>query len=478
MLCNNRLCPLKIAGTVSFNIIWLLFVCALIVALISVPAAASFDIVKLVAPGDSSDVLSAGLVMPAEFAVYPDISRPTSLLKYASSISTQFQSSHPWQQTGDNPIHLGGSSESLGINIRKDIRGITTAVAGSVGSSGLEFTEDGKTYTRAKAIQDGYGLGMALALKSTRIGISFNRCRGDVGYRSTALSGIETISGSGIGFISSNLMQTEATVEVTRDWGPLRLGYLSSSTGGSLDLRTMTNRQGYSALSNTHAWRVSPYIIYHRKSVTDIFAFNASNQDLEGPVYMGNILAGSWNGTWKTTSAAYARLINGLRSKRLYSLEYSTTDGDLSGKAGGFVLPGIFNSSYSTKNSISLDQLSARYGLEKTRGKTAIRWSIMLARCEPTGSTYSTQASWLRPRRVLTDEDFENVTMWLVSPAIGAGYTKGDYHIDAGLSLFGGLVQNTNKKVKKPPVPNTPVDSERKQLLPGYRLGITIRRNI
>ena len=471
----SRLRPRTCAGAVFLRRVPLRLILALVLATCCLPSAASLDVVDWLSPGDPSDVLAAGLALPGEFALYPDVTRPTSLLHYPSSLTARAQASYPWQVRGRDPRFLGGSSLSAVVNLRGSIRGITTAAAGSLGHSALRFTENGNQYTRLGAGQDDSELGVAAGAAKTRLGLSLVRSRSHLNMDSTSLAGIETVSGSGIGFISSSPLQTTGAIEATRDLGSFRVGLLASWADGSLDLRTTAKGQSYSAYGDTKTSRIAPYLIYRGKSTADMLLFDRCGEDVDGPVLVGRILAGSWTGQWKSSSAAFAHLSRGAHSKQLYSLQYSEMQVGLSGTAGGFLFPGLFSSVYHTDDSFSLGQLTARCGFERTRGKTAVRWSIMLARCKPSGSTYLTQAKWLQPLRVLSDERLRDMTAWVLSPSIGMGYTKGNTHIDAGLSLYAAVLCKQEQKHKGATAPAAEAGS-RNRTLPGYRWGITVRR--
>ena len=437
---------------------------------------ASLDAVDWIVPGDASDIVAAGLMLPGQFALYPDTARPISLLNYPTSLTTKMGLSCPLHAYGDDPKLIRASAAACTLNWKGSVRGVTSAAAGSIADTSLKISEDGQQYTSADGSQDTFSFGVAANLSKTQIGLSTIKSRSDLCVSSTHLSGIETVSDSDLGYISSNPLQTTTTAEISETFGTYSVGLLASSGSGNLDLRTISDEQSYSALGDISAWRLAPYVIHKCKSAVDMLLFDMHSQDVDGPVLVGRILAGAWTGKWRSDSAAFAHLSQGARGRRLYSIEYAGQRVDLSGTAGGFLLPGLFSSVYSTDNYFSLRQITARYGSERIRGNYRLRWSVMLARCVPNGSTYSTKAEWLQPSRVISNDHIEDTTAWVLSPGFGLGYSKSDYSVDAGLSLYGALI--CRKRQEKAHQSEPPVESsnEHSRTLPGYRLGITIRR--
>lgn len=469
---NTLLRPWKSAGAVFFHCLLLGLVCLVALVACRAPCAAAFDVIDMFTPGDPTDVLAAGLALPGQFALYPDITQPTSLLNYPSSVTASAEQSRPWVEVSAAPTQLGAARLSSTVNYRGKARGATLAAAAHLGQSGLGFRESKTEQSNLDINQDDFGFGAAAGWAKTRLGVSLAGSSGTMSARSTRLSGIETVPGSGYGLITSDPSQKSDSAEITQDFGDYRVGLLASRSSGSLNFRTMANRQGYSALSEISGRRSAPYLIRSHGTTKDMLLLDASDQSLQGPVLIGRILAGSWHGDWVSSSIAVARLTDCRRGRKLSSLQYSDLNASLYGRAGGFVFPGLFSSSYTTDNNIGLRQITARYGFERTRGRTAIRWSVMLAHCDPTADTRTTEARWLRPLRVIADDSLQHTSVWLLSPAVGAGYSKGGLRVDAGLSVFAGIALGQKSAPKDPNAPKT----AKTVSLPGYRWGISIRR--
>ena len=451
-----------------------LLLCVVLVPLIRATAFCSVDLVDLFQPADVTDVVSAGLVLPSRYAMAPEAARPLSLLCSPSSLTVTAGDTHGWRETGDDPRRMSVGSVGTTLSLRGDTMPNIVAAGISLWQPTVSFHEDGSEWSRASISARYKDYGAAIGRGAVRVGLALSDGEQNGRADSTRFRGIEPAEGVGKGFIAWDEEHSGFTAEAAKTCGRAEFGVLYSKGDGTLNARTIADGQGYFGDQSFKSERWSPYITWTRGATTDIALFGSARSRSSGPLRVGNLVVGRPKGDSSACSAAWARRREYADATRMLSLEFASATANFAGHTSAVFFPGLFTYAYKTDDHFHLDKLTARYGVERRRGSTALRWSVMLGYGSLDARLFASQAKPFGKRRVLIDEDWSGSSVWALSPAVGVGYRKSDWAMDAGLALFGGLLDLNDKRAGV--VEPEPGKKRHSRWQPGYRCGITIRR--
>jgi hypothetical protein len=446
---------------------------------------ASTDLTDLFLPADPSDVVSAGLVLPGEWATSPDTSRPLSLLQFSPGISLQGAFSRPWRQTGGKTDHLELQTWKATVLLNDNDKFAPTALAVSSAATHTDLAENNGEWSRGDANIRNPRLAVAHRAGSWRAGLSTGSSQQSAAVSSTRLSGIETVPGTGLGRLAWRQQDDNLILEAVKHCGRMRVGGAYSRAQGDFLASTHVEHYNYFADAHTDLHRYAPYIAWDTAQVQHLLLATMTHADMAGPLAVGRLQAGRMHGNLENHAVAYVRRQVSAHRLQLVALEYSHTEAGFAGRAGGFIFPGIFNDVYAVEANLDLDKISARWGVQTTRGRTAIRYAALVGYGLVDGRLTALQKKWLRPPRLLANERLEDAGLWFCAPAVGAGYQGRGWRVDAGLVLCAAVltkqVQHVGRPYKTEPLEPTSVTATAadsgKHVWPAMRFGMTLRQD-